>query len=133
MKCLAHVFVSLAVVVWFTFALSGCGSDATVRSGSETSTAGHDHAGGNHDHGNAHSEEQGDMDAMTVALASLSPDDAASAKKQHVCPVSGEMLGTMGAPQKVDVEGQSLWICCDGCEDQLLQNPDEFLAKLPKE
>jgi Cu(I)/Ag(I) efflux system membrane fusion protein len=67
---------------------------------------------------------------MKAELAKLSPEDSASAEKQHVCLVSGEMLGTMGAPIKVDVNGQQVWICCEGCRDMLLENPDEYLAKL---
>ena len=73
------------------------------------------------------------MEQMQAELAKLSPEDAASAEKQHVCPVSGEMLGTMGAPLKIDVNGQQVWICCDGCKEKLLANPDEYLAKLNKE
>ena len=46
--------------------------------------------------------------------------------------VSGEMLGTMGAPKKVDVKGQAVWICCDSCKDSLLKEPDKYLAKLQK-
>ena len=46
--------------------------------------------------------------------------------------LTGEMLGTMGAPKKIDVKGQQVWICCDDCKDDLLKNPDEFLAKLKK-
>ena len=52
--------------------------------------------------------------------------------KQHFCPVSGEMLGSMGVPEKVDVNGQPVWICCDGCKDKLLADPDKYLAKLAK-
>jgi hypothetical protein len=73
------------------------------------------------------------MEKMKAQLAKLSPEDAASAEKQHMCPVSGEMLGVMGAPQKVDVNGRNVWICCDGCKDQLLEKPDEYLAKLRQE
>ena len=73
------------------------------------------------------------MEKMKAELAKLSPEDAAAAEKQHFCPVSDEMLGTMGAPQKVDVNGQMVWICCEGCEDRLLANPEEYLAKLKKE
>ncbi|GIX05098.1 MAG: hypothetical protein KatS3mg114_0967 [Planctomycetaceae bacterium] len=73
------------------------------------------------------------MEKMKAELAKLSPEDAASAEKQHLCPVSGEMLGTMGAPIKVDVNGQQVWICCDGCKKALLENPDEHLAKLRQE
>ena len=73
------------------------------------------------------------MEKMKVELAKLSPEDAASAEKQHMCPVSEEMLGTMGAPIKVGVDGQQVWICCEGCRKQLLENPDEFLAKLKQD
>ena len=124
--------VSLMAVALFTFALSGCGSGSTAPAGSSTPAAeeGHgdhdpsDHAQQNEDGG------QTDMEKMKAELAKLSPEDAASAEKQHVCPVSDEMLGTMGAPIKVDVNGEQVWICCDGCKDTLLASPDEYLAKL---
>jgi len=70
------------------------------------------------------------MEKMKVELAKLSPEDAASAMKQHVCPVSGDMLGAMGAPIKVDLDGQQVWICCEGCRDPLLEDPAKYLAKL---
>ncbi|MFO0915899.1 MAG: hypothetical protein U0795_23270 [Pirellulales bacterium] len=73
------------------------------------------------------------MEKMKVELAKLLPEDAASAERQHVCPVSGEMLGTMGAPEKIDVAGQQVWICCDGCREKLLASPDEYLAELKRE
>ena len=67
---------------------------------------------------------------MTEALAVFSEEDRQSAMKQHFCPVSGEMLGTMGAPEKVDVNGKGVWICCEGCKDRLLDEPEKYLAKL---
>ncbi len=73
------------------------------------------------------------MEKMKAELAKLSPEDAASAEKQHICPVSGDILGIMGPPIKVDVNGQQVWICCEGCRESLLENPDEYLAKLNKE
>ena len=73
------------------------------------------------------------MDKMKAELAKLSPEDAESAEKQHICPVSGEMLGTMGAPLKIDVNGQQVWICCEGCKNKLLASPDEYLAKIRPE
>ena len=39
----------------------------------------------------------------------------------------------MGAPKKIDVNGQQVWICCDGCKDTLLASPEEDLAKLKSE
>lgn len=69
---------------------------------------------------------------ITEALAKLSAEERALAEKQKICPVSGEPLGTMGTPKKIDVKGQPVFICCDGCEEKLLANPDEYLAKLNK-
>lgn len=69
---------------------------------------------------------------LTEALAKLSPEDRALAEKQKVCPVSGEPLGAMGTPKKVEVKGQAVFICCEGCEEKLKANPDEYLAKLSK-
>jgi len=71
-----------------------------------------------------------DMEKMKAELAKLSKEDAASALAQHVCPVSGGMLGIMGAPIKVDVGEKQVWICCEGCRSKLLKKPDEYLAKL---
>ncbi len=84
-----------------------------------------------HDHDSANSGGDA-MAKMEKGLANLSEADRASAMKQHVCPVSGEMLGTMGEPIKVTVKDQEFWICCNGCKDDLLANPDEFLAKIKK-
>ncbi len=115
MKNLATLSVTLSAL--FVFALTGCPSNSTQPTDSITPTA---------------SESSGptDMEKMKTELAKLSPEDAAAAEKQHVCPVSGKMLGTMGTPQKVDVNGQQVWICCDGCKDELLAKPEEYLAKL---
>lgn len=124
----------LAVIAVSVVALSGCGSSPTEQGNSGSPAASEDH--GSHDHGQ-HGDHAGDgqsdMEKMKAELAKLSPEDAASAEKQHVCPVSGKMLGTMGAPQKIDVKGQDVWICCAGCKDPLLEKPDEYLAKLKKE
>lgn len=89
------------------------------------------HAEGDHA-GSDQGAKKSDMEKMTEHLATFSPEDRESAMKQHFCPVSGAMLGTMGAPEKVDVNGQPVWICCDGCKDKLLADPDKYLAKLAK-
>ena len=126
--------ISLAAIAVIAFALSGCSSTSTDATGSNVPAA--SDGKGDHDHGEhaQHGDDgQTDMEKMKAELAKLSPEDAASAEKQHICPVSGEMLGTMGAPEKVDVNGQQVWICCDSCKDRLLEKPDEYLAKLKKE
>ena len=65
-------------------------------------------------------------------LASLSPEDKELALKQLTCPVSGEHLGSMGAPLKVSAEGKSFLICCDGCNKEVKANSKEVVAKLKK-
>lgn len=82
---------------------------------------------------NAHGDSSADksaMEKMKAELAKLPPEDAASAEKQHFCPVTGEMLGSMGPPKKVDVKGRQVWICCEGCRKELLANPEKYFAKL---
>ncbi len=160
MKYTVPAFLMVVALFTFTFGLTGCSSDSTEPSDSSTPAAEDDehgdhdhgdddhgdddhgdHAHGDHDHGDhdhgdhAHDDDSGqtDMEKMKAELAKLSPEDAAAAMEQHMCPVSGDMLGTMGAPTKVDVNGQQVWICCEGCEEDLLANPDKYLAKLEKE
>jgi hypothetical protein len=76
---------------------------------------------------------EGAADAeIAAAFAELSAEDRAVAEKQKICPVSGELLGKMGPPIKVDVQGQPVFICCEACQEDLLAKPDEYLAKLKK-
>ncbi len=56
---------------------------------------------------------------IQAELAKLSPEDRELASAQETCPISHELLGTMGVPIKVTVDGQSLFVCCAGCEDEL--------------
>lgn len=61
-----------------------------------------------------------------------SEDEGTLIAKQKICPVTGEPLGSMGAPVKVSVSGRAVFVCCKGCEKPLLRKPDEYLAKIPK-
>ena len=67
---------------------------------------------------------------VSSGLAELSVEDRELAKKQRVCPVSGELLGAMGKPFKTTVKGKTVFLCCEGCEHDLKENPDKYLAKL---
>lgn len=132
------LLLSLALGLGLFLALSGCNStesettEATTpaadTNSSDHSEMEHDHSG--HDHGSGDQAGKTDMEKMTEALADFSEEDRTSAMKQHFCPVSGEMLGTMGEPERVEVKSQQVWICCDGCKDKLLADPDKYLAKL---
>jgi YHS domain-containing protein len=77
--------------------------------------------------------DKGDVEAAAPGLAKLSPADRALAEKQKVCPVSGERLGAMDKPVKITVKGQTVFLCCAGCEETIRKNPDKYLAKLKKQ
>lgn len=101
--------------------------DEPVRGHAEHADHDHgEHAG--HDHGMSDMSEAEREQAE--ALAKLSPEDRALAEKQKICPVSGERLGSMGKPYKVTVKDREVLLCCQGCEGEIKENPDKYLAKL---
>ncbi len=67
---------------------------------------------------------------VIAALSKLSTEDRRLAESQRVCPVTMMLLGSMGTPKKVDVNGTPVFICCDGCRESLLDDPEGYLAKL---
>ena len=67
---------------------------------------------------------------VIAALSELSDADRMLAESQRICPVTKLPLGSMGTPPKVDVNGQPIFICCMGCKDRLLNDPQKYLAKL---
>ncbi len=70
---------------------------------------------------------------IAAALADLNDGDRALAQSQKFCAVmTDSLLGSMGPPVKVDVNGQSVFLCCDGCESKALRKPDETLANVAK-
>jgi YHS domain-containing protein len=59
--------------------------------------------------------------------------DAKTAAKPYpldVCLVSGEKLGSMGAPVVYVHEGQEVKFCCKSCQPDFKKEPAKFLAKL---
>ena len=44
--------------------------------------------------------------------------------------MSGDHLGSMGTPFKITAEGRTFYLCCDGCEDKVKEDPKGVLAKL---
>jgi YHS domain-containing protein len=67
-----------------------------------------------------------------ASLAELAPEDRPLAEAQRLCPVTGEALGEMGTPIKVDIKGQTVFLCCEGCKKKALGNPDKTLASVQK-
>lgn len=67
---------------------------------------------------------------MIAQLESLSPEDRQLAKRQQICPVTQMLLGSMGAPLKVDIDGQPIFICCQGCAEHLKNDSKKYIAVL---
>jgi hypothetical protein len=67
---------------------------------------------------------------VDAALAKLPEEDRSLARKQRICPVTEAPLGSMGVPPKVDVDGRTVFICCEGCRRPLLDDPEKYLAVL---
>ena len=114
--------LSFLAVLAFAVSLSGCAdqSDSPDPKPAKQDSAA-DHA--DHDHGGEHAE-------IAKALSKLSAADRAAAEKQKICPVTGELLGSMGTPRKITVKGRDVFLCCQGCEATFKKDPDKYLAKL---
>ena len=70
---------------------------------------------------------------IVAAMAKLSTEDRKVAEAQRYCAVMPEMrLGAMGTPIKVTIDGKTVFLCCDGCEDQAKENPKETVAQVAK-
>ena len=121
MQRLALSLIGMLVLPFLAMVIGGCSNSSAPTASEQKSSS------------SAEAQAQGSPDPkITAALAELSTEDRAIATKQKICPVSREPLGSMGAPGKVAVKGHTVFICCDGCREQLLAKPDEFLAKINK-
>ena len=68
---------------------------------------------------------------IEVALAKLSPEDRKLAEAQKFCAVhSKTRLGSMDKPIKIMINGQAVFLCCDGCEKEANDNQQATLAKV---
>ena len=134
------LFASLPMILALAVMVTGCGTQQPGAGQGEPAAdhhEGHDHEG--HDHeGHDHGGQEDGASARSEtgeyqeALAELAPADRELAEKQKVCPVSGQALGSMGQPYKVTVKGQDVLLCCAGCEAQIKEDSDKYLANLPK-
>jgi len=70
---------------------------------------------------------------VQAALAKLDPADRKLAEQQKFCANDTESrLGSMGAPVKVMVKDQPVFVCCGSCRKAVLKDPDKTLAAVKK-
>ena len=124
-----YVALSLAIVV---AALAGCagssGTSATlVVTASPTSTS-----PTKTEPTKALTAEQIAANAEVAAeRAKLSPEDRKLVDAQDWCVISNDSrLGEMGAPIKLTIKGQPVFLCCKGCQKKAESDPDATLAKV---
>lgn len=70
------------------------------------------------------------LSRLPVIVVPLTGTDQAAIARQRVCPVMGTRLGDHGAPIKVMVGTQPIYLCCKGCIGKLERNPMAYLARL---
>ncbi|MHB1424311.1 MAG: efflux RND transporter periplasmic adaptor subunit [Gemmataceae bacterium] len=64
-------------------------------------------------------------------LAKLSAEDRRLAEEQKYCPVETDnLLGSMGPPVSLEIKGQKVFLCCKGCKDDALADPEQTLTKV---
>jgi len=74
-------------------------------------------------------------DEVAKAIAELPEEERAAALAQKWCPVAAmqghdNLLGSMGMPHKVTVDGKDVYLCCEGCVEEAQKDPAATLAKV---
>jgi membrane fusion protein, copper/silver efflux system len=64
---------------------------------------------------------------IRTALGKLDPNDRKLAEAQKLCPVLKSRLGSMGKPIKLILNGEPVFLCCKGCEQEAKEHPEETL------
>jgi YHS domain-containing protein len=72
--------------------------------------------------------------SLLTGYVSANAAEAAAKKAKpytlNICLVTGEKLGGMGEPVKVEYQGQEFKFCCKGCIKQFNKEPEKFVKKL---
>jgi hypothetical protein len=127
MKSLVKPVTCLAAVALFSL---GCQSEtAPVTSDVATPPS----ANESHDSHGEDAHDNHGASEVAAEMAKLSPEDRKEAEAQKFCVVSSNsLLGSMGAPIKLDIDGQAVFICCSGCKSAAMKAPEKTLATVAK-
>ena len=71
-----------------------------------------------------------EAEAETSGLKELDETDRKLAEKQKYCPVGEGLLGSMGKPYKMTVNGRVIFLCCPHCAEEVNKDPDGTLKKV---
>lgn len=67
--------------------------------------------------------------SLAVTVVPITAADQALVDAQRTCPVMDVGLADHGEPIKLAVGEQTLFVCCEGCVDQVRSSPGEFVQK----
>jgi len=68
---------------------------------------------------------------IRASLAQLAPEDQKLAEQQKYCPVMTDVrLGETGKPYKMELQGQTIFLCCKSCVRDAEAEPQKTLAAL---
>lgn len=71
------------------------------------------------------------FDAKMLAAIQMLPDEEQQpALEQVICPVTKYKLGSMGVPPKAIIDGKAIYLCCEGCREGLMEDPQGYLTLL---
>jgi hypothetical protein len=68
-----------------------------------------------------------------LGVTPLPRTNSSPARIQRICPVTGAQLGSMGAPVPVAIGDNTVYVCCAGCRDKVMHDPETHLARVDAE
>lgn len=68
--------------------------------------------------------------SLTAKLRRSPTPEQTAIRQQRICPVSGQLLGSMGQAPVVRIGERDIFVCCAGCTDALKARPELYLARL---
>ncbi|MEZ6096111.1 MAG: efflux RND transporter periplasmic adaptor subunit [Pirellulaceae bacterium] len=73
-----------------------------------------------------------ELEEIRLAMEPLSAADRQLAEAQVICPVTEVRLGSMGmgTPIKLEIDGRTVFICCEGCRDSWVADPEKYFKIL---
>ena len=65
-----------------------------------------------------------------VSVLWAAPTDDSAIRAQRICPVMNEPLGGHGRPIKVVIDGRPIFVCCQGCVEEVVHNRNLYFRKV---
>jgi hypothetical protein len=76
-------------------------------------------------------EQKAEEAKIHDSLAKLSAEDRKLAEQQKYCAIqTKDRLGEMGAPKKITIKGETVFLCCGHCEEKAMADEDATLASV---